>query len=155
SQPSPLHSPPTPVLPRNSHPALVRLVLVTAASIHGAPGMFEAPKQFPSANFLEFPLMEDAQRYHRSGPPLLARYLPFWAATLVDRIKVLVLPLLVLVPLVRLIPPVYRWRVRSRILGQYRDVVEVDLALAQGPNAEECDALLKRLGRIEESTRAL
>jgi hypothetical protein len=25
--------------------------------------------------------MHEAERYHKSGPPLLARYLPFWAAT--------------------------------------------------------------------------
>jgi TRAP transporter TAXI family solute receptor len=143
------------VVRRDFHPALVDLVLVTVAGVHSGLGMFEAPKQFPSADHLEFPLMDEAQRYHRSGPPLLARYLPFWAATLVDRIKVLVLPLLVLVPLVRLIPPVYRWRIRSRIFRQYRDVVEVDLALAQRPNPEECNALLARLTRIEESARAL
>ena len=143
------------VVRRDFHPALVDLVLVTAASIHGDRGLFAVPKQFPSPEHLEFPLMDEAQRYHRSGPPFLARYLPFWAATLVDRVKVLVLPLLVLVPLVRLIPPVYRWRIRSRIIGQYRDVVEVDLALAQRPDAAECDALLARLARVEETVRTL
>ena len=81
------------------HPALVDLILVTAASVHGQRGMFEAAKQFPSPEYLEFPLMGEAERYHKSGPPLLARYLPFWAATLADRVKVLLLPLLVLVPL--------------------------------------------------------
>ena len=143
------------VVRQDFHPALVDLILVTAADVHSRRGLFEAPQQFPSPHHLEFPLMDEAQRYHRSGPPFLARFLPFWAATLVDRIKVLVLPLLVLVPLARAVPPLYRWRIRSKIIGKYRDVVDVDLALARRPSASECDELLARLDRIEEAVRTL
>ena len=137
------------------HPALVDLILVTAAAIHGRRGLFEAPQQFPSPEYLEFPLMTDAQRYYKSGPPFLARYLPFWAATLVDRVKVLVLPLLVLVPLVRLVPKVYQWRIRSKIIKRYRDVVEADQVLARRPSPAECAELLARLDQIEEDVRGL
>jgi len=137
------------------HPALVDLVLATAAAIHGGRGLFEAPKQFPSPDHLEFPLMREAERYHTSGPPFLARYLPFWAATLADRVKVLILPLLVLVPLARVVPPAYRWRVRSKIIKRYRDVVEVDQALTRRPSPTECDALLDHLDRIEDDVRGL
>jgi TRAP transporter TAXI family solute receptor len=137
------------------HPALVDLVLATAAAIHGRRGLFEDARQFPSPEHLEFPLMSEAERYHRSGPPFLARYLPFWAATLIDRVKVLVLPLLVLVPIARLVPPAFRWRVRSRILSRYRDVVAVDQVLARRPAPTECDTLLARLDHIEDDIRAL
>ena len=143
------------VVSNDFHPALVDLVLVTAAAIHGHRGLFEAEHQFPSPDYLEFPLMHEAERYHKSGPPFLARYLPFWAATLVDRIKVLVLPLLVLVPLARLAPLVYKWRNRSKIIKRYRDVLDVDRALAHHPNPEQCAALLARMDRIEEDVRNL
>jgi TRAP transporter TAXI family solute receptor len=143
------------VVREDFHPALVDLVLVTAASVHGSRGIFEEPKQFPSPDHLEFPLMGEAERYHKSGPPLLARYLPFWAATLADRVKVLILPLLVLVPIARLVPPAYRWRVRSKIIKRYRDVVEVDQVLTRRPSAAECDELLARLDRIEDEVRGL
>jgi TRAP transporter TAXI family solute receptor len=143
------------VVRRDFHPALVDLLLVTAASVHGRRGLFEVPQQFPSPDHLDFPLMNEAQRYYRSGPPFLARFLPFWAATLVDRIKVLVLPLLVLVPLARMVFPAYRWRIRSKIVKKYRDVVDVDQALTQRLTAAECDELLERLDRIEEAVRAL
>src|SRR6185436_7964818 len=122
---------------------------------HGRRGLFEAAQQFPSPNYLEFPLMGDAQRYHKSGPPFLARYLPFWAATLVDRVKVLLLPLLVLVPLVRLVPHVYQWRIRSKIIKRYRDVVEADQILARRPSQTESAELLRRLDQIEEDVRNL
>jgi hypothetical protein len=137
------------------HPALVDLILVSAAAIHGRRGLFEAAHQFPSPEYLEFPLMSDAQRYHKSGPPFLARYLPFWAATLVDRVKVLVLPLLVLVPLARLVPKVYQWRIRSKIIKRYRDVVEADQVLTRRPSPAECAELLARLDQIEEDVRSL
>jgi len=137
------------------HPALVDLILVVTAAVHGRRGLFEAPQQFPSADYLEFPLMHEAERYHKSGPPLLARYLPFWAATLVDRVKVLLLPLLVLVPLARLVPQAYRWRIRSKIIKRYRDVVEADQALARRPSPAECVELLTRLDQIEEDVRSL
>jgi TRAP-type uncharacterized transport system substrate-binding protein len=137
------------------HPALVDLFLVTAAAIHGRRGLFEAAKQFPSADHLEFPLMSEAERYYRSGPPFLSRYLPFWAATLVDRVKVLLLPLLVLVPVVRLAPAAYRWRVRSKIIKRYRDIVDVDHRVARRPSATECAALLADLDRIEDEVRQL
>ena len=137
------------------HPALVDLFLVTTAAVHGRRALFEAPKQFPSPDHLEFPLMGEAERYHRSGPPFLARYLPFWAATLVDRVKVLLLPLLVLVPVVRLAPAVYHWRVRSKIITRYRDIVDVDHRVARRPPPAECVELLAELDRIEDEVRQL
>jgi TRAP transporter TAXI family solute receptor len=143
------------VVSNDFHPALVDLVLATAAAIHGRRGLFEAAQQFPSADYLEFPLMHEAERYHKSGPPFLARYLPFWAATLVDRVKVLILPLLVLVPIVRLVPHVYRWRNRSKIINRYREVVDVDQALSANPSRADCAALLARMDQIEEDVRGL
>jgi hypothetical protein len=68
---------------------------------------------------------------------------------------VLILPLLVLLPLIRLVPPAYRWRVRSKIITRYRDVVEVDQALSHRPAPSECADLLTRLERIEDEVRAL
>jgi hypothetical protein len=46
----------------------------------------------------------------------LQKYLPFWIASVVDRGKILLLPALtLLLPLFRVAPPLYRWRIRSRI----------------------------------------
>jgi TRAP transporter TAXI family solute receptor len=143
------------VVGNDFHPALVDLVLITAAAVHGRRGLFEAAQQFPSPDFLEFPLMHEAERYHKSGPPLLARYLPFWAATLVDRVKVLILPLLVLVPIGRLVPHIYRWKNRSKIIKRYRDVVDVDEALSNKPSPAECAALLTRMDQIEDDVRSI
>ncbi|MEW8013330.1 MAG: TAXI family TRAP transporter solute-binding subunit [Candidatus Sedimenticola endophacoides] len=109
------------------HPALVDLLLQAATASHGDGGWFEARGQFPSARYLAYPLSKEAQRFHEHGPPLLQRYLPFWAATLVDRLKVMLLPLVALmIPLFKLMPPLYRWRIRSRIYRWYREVLSID-----------------------------
>jgi hypothetical protein len=62
--------------------------------VHGEPGVFQKPDEFPRAGHGEFPLSKEAGRYYKSGKPFLQRYLPFWAATLIDRMVVMLLPLL-------------------------------------------------------------
>lgn len=144
------------VVRRDLHPALAELLLMTAAKVHGGAGMFGRSSQFPSPHHLEFPLSEDARRYYESGPPFLARYLPFWAATLVDRTKVMLVPLLTLIfPLFKILPPAYRWRVRSKVYRWYRDVRGIDLALPEPRAAADLSSLLKELDRIENEVRRM
>ncbi|MGI9457008.1 MAG: hypothetical protein ACR2NU_10625, partial [Aeoliella sp.] len=58
--------------------------------------------------------------YFESGPPFLQKYLPFWIASAIDRGKILLIPALtLLLPLFRVAPPLYRWRIRSRIYRWY------------------------------------
>jgi hypothetical protein len=103
---------------------------------------------------VEFPLNAEAERFYTYGPPFLQRYLPFWAASLVDRLKVMLLPLLVLlIPLARFLPPVYNWRMRSRIYRWYRELEAVDEALGERPSEEDKASALVRLRRVEGDVR--
>ena len=110
------------------HPALIDLLLRAAVDVHSEGALFERPGEFPSPRFVDFELSDEARRFYRSGPPFLQRYLPFWAANLVDRMKVLILPLItVLFPLFKIVPPFYSWRVRRRISRWYRDVRDIEI----------------------------
>ena len=112
------------------HPALIDLVMRAAQEIHGGQGLFEAAGQFPSAQNVDFPLSAEAERFFKSGPSFLRRVLPFWAATLVERTWILILPVLtLLIPLLRIAPPTYRWQVRRRIYRWYRDLRELEAEL--------------------------
>src|SRR5439155_518631 len=83
-----------------------------AATVHGARGSFELSRQIPSPDRVDVPLRDEARRYYQAGPPVFIRYLPFWAATLVDRLKIMLVPLIaVLFPLIKIAPSVYQWRV--------------------------------------------
>ena len=136
------------------HPALQSLAVQIAAEVHKPADMFSAQGTFPSARYLDFDISPQAERFYRSGPSLLQRYFPFWAAVLFDRLWVMVIPLLTLaIPLIRILPPVYRWRVRRRILRMYRDLHLLEHAAETG----ERDAadLAAELDRLDQESREL
>lgn len=115
------------VVREDFHPALSDLLLKSAFEVHSKGGLLEEPTEFPSPRYVAFPLSPEADRFYKNGPPFLSRYLPFWAATLVDRLKVMLIPLVALMlPAFRIMPPAYRWRVRSRIYRWYKELLAVD-----------------------------
>ena len=138
------------------HPALAELLLSLARQIHGEPGLFEQAGDFPSRKFLEFPISDSAKRFFDSGPSFLQRYLPFWAADLIDRLKIVLLPLITLVyPLFKLIPPTYDWRMRSRINRWYKDLQAIEEQIgARKPDAD-VSATVAELDRLEENVGRL
>lgn len=90
------------VVRKDFHPALVPLLLTTATRIHGKGDELSEPGEFPAESFCDFPVSEDAKRFYQSGQPVLQRLLPFWLASLVDRAKVMLIPVIMLMmPLVR------------------------------------------------------
>lgn len=128
------------------HPALVDLVLLMAPAIVGGNGLFQQAGEFPTAKFLSLPVAEEAARFHARGPSFLQRYLPFWAATLIDRLIVMLVPLIaVVLPLMRLFPPVYRWRVRSRIYKWYADLKDIEARVDAGEDSAELAAAIQTL----------
>ncbi|UWZ78104.1 ABC transporter substrate-binding protein [Geoalkalibacter halelectricus] len=136
------------------HPALIDLILQTARRVHGSAGWFSDGGQFPSPDFLAFPLLKEAERFYEYGPPFLQRYLPFWAATLIDRLKVMLLPLLVLlIPLFKTLPPIYRWRIRSRIYCWYRDILAVEKQFREA--GEATPQMWKELEMIDDEVRRI
>jgi len=139
------------VAKENLHPALVDLMMQAMAEMHGNAGVFHKAGEFPAARDEEFPLSKEAQRFYKSGPPFLQRYLPFWAATLVDRIVVLLVPILaVLIPVLRFTPSLYNWRIRSRIYRWYGELKFLELELREHYDPARAAEYLKRLDNLEE-----
>lgn len=147
-----LIAPTTSLLAREgTHPALVQLFVQAAVGIHSGAGWIARAGQFPSGTRSEFPLAKEAERYYRAGPPFLQRYLPFWMANLVDRMWVALFSIVaVLIPLSRLVPPLYQFRIRSRIFRWYRNLrtIETRLDEREATPAE----LLKDLDTLEQRT---
>ncbi len=131
----------------NFHPALVQLFVQAASRIHSGPGWIARAGTFPNSRQSEFSLAKDAARYYQSGPPLLQRYLPFWLANLIDRMWVALFSIVaVLIPLSRMVPPLYAFRIRSRIFRWYRNLRQIESdAAASVKTAEELLAALDRL----------
>jgi TRAP transporter TAXI family solute receptor len=135
---------------KDLHPALVPLLLAAATRIHGNGDVLSDPGEFPSPSYCDFPVSEDAKRFYKSGQPVLQRLLPFWVASLVDRAKVMIIPLIMLMmPMLRAAPPLMRWRTRRKIYRWYSDLREIDQGLMSGLSGTELDKELARLEEIE------
>jgi uncharacterized protein len=138
------------VVRQDFHPALVPLLLTTATRIHGNGDELSDPGEFPAESFCDFPVSEDAKRFYKSGQPVLQRLLPFWLASLVDRAKVMLIPVIMLMmPLIRAAPPLMRWRTRRKIYRWYSKLREIDQRLVTGLSVPELDKELARLTEIE------
>lgn len=133
------------------HPGLIPLLLETAREVHGPGTVFEAPGEFPSTRWVELPMSPEARLYLERGPSFLYRFLSFRVATAIDRLKILILPFItLLIPLFRVAPPLYRWRIRSRIYRWYEDLRRVDEDLDAEPSAEKLRAHAARLRQLEQ-----
>ena len=140
------------VIHKDLHPGVTVLILQAAQEIHSEASLFSPPNAFPATVNLVYPLSDVADRYYKTGPPFLLRYLPFWAAVMIDRFIVFLVPLLaVLFPLFKLMPPLYRWRVRSRIYKWYDELQETDSAISRDRQLteEQIRELHEQLDRIE------
>ncbi len=134
------------------HPALVNLLTDAAREIHGGQGAFEAAGEFPSTAPVDLEVSEHAVRHIRYGPGIVHRYLPFWAATLVERAILLLLPLVVvLVPALNFLPQFMRWRVRSRIYRWYGELALLERDVATRPPPLPIAQWMRDLERIERS----
>jgi TRAP-type uncharacterized transport system substrate-binding protein len=137
-----------------THPALMQLFVQAAHEIHAEPGWFARTGQFPSKEDIEFPLAPEAERYFKNGPPLMQRYLPFWLANLIERMWVVLFSIIaILIPLGRVVPPLYNFRIRSRVFRWYRQLRQIENSLVAGtvPSVEfveELDRLDAKVERI-------
>jgi len=134
------------------HPALVQLLVQAAQEVHGGAGWFQHKGDFPNTRNTELPIASEAERIYRSGVPWLQRYLPFWLANLIDRMLLALISIVaVLIPLSRVVPPMYQFRIRSRVFRWYAQLRKVEEAIGKRPSGEllrELDGLEARIGRV-------
>jgi TRAP-type uncharacterized transport system substrate-binding protein len=148
-----LMAPTTNLLVRKDlHPALEYLLLKAAVEIHGGAGWVHRAGEFPSMKTQDFPISEQAQRFYRSGGSWLYGYLPFWVATFVDRMLLVLISIgIVLVPLIGILPWFYTWRNRSKYYRWYRELRELEEELKEHERPENVESYNARLDRIEEA----
>ncbi|MDA8520247.1 TAXI family TRAP transporter solute-binding subunit [Acidovorax sp. NCPPB 4044] len=130
-----------------THPALLQLFAQSAQTLHGGAGWFNRARDFPNTRHSELPIAAEGERAINGSPPLLQRYLPFWIANLVERMwLVLGVLLAAMLPLSRVVPPLYQFRVRSRVFRWYGRLREIEDEGEVGATpAQELQAQLDRL----------
>lgn len=138
------------------HPALQSLLLQAASDVHGKTGFFQDPGEFPAYKDPLLPLSPEAARYYKSGAPLLQRYLPFWLAVLADRLIVMLVPVFaLLIPLLKVAPAVYTWRVRSKVFRCYGELKFLEDELRDHFEPGRLDDYRRRLDSLDEEASQL
>jgi TRAP transporter TAXI family solute receptor len=138
------------------HPALVDLLIEAAREVHSGAGLLRRKGEFPAPIEQEIRISSEASNFYKSGKGFLYRSLPFQIASLVNRIVVVFVPMIVLLlPALRFIPALYRWRFRSRIFRWYRGLLRIEQDLITQLAPEKRKALIERLDNIEAAVNRM
>ncbi len=133
------------------HPALSDLLIEAAREVHGGASLMRRAGEFPAPIAHEFRISANADRYYKSGKSFLYRNLPFWLASLMDRLMVVLVPLIViLIPGLRLAPWLYCWRIRSRVYRWYGALMALERDMLMHPGDAKRPELINRLDEIEK-----
>src|SRR5262249_19464400 len=128
----------------------------TATQIHSGASMFHGAGRFPAAEGIELPLSSEAVQFYKSGQPFLQNNLPFWMASLVGRLLVLLIPIVaVLYPLMRFVPALYGWVRRRRIARLYGELRFLENDIAASGAAADRIQLMARLDHLEKQANQL
>lgn len=134
----------------DTHPALRQLFAQAAQQIHGGAGWFNGVRDFPNTRTSELPVSPEGDRAINGTPPIWQRYLPFWASNLLERMWLVIGGLIVLLlPLSRVVPPLYTYRVRQRVFRWYARLRAVEARMEDGDaNVSELLNELDELDRV-------
>jgi TRAP transporter TAXI family solute receptor len=133
---------------KNTNSAVVYLLMSILDKVHQTPTLLNNESEFPADRDVDLPLAPQAERYYQGGKPFLQRYLPFWVASVVERLLAILLPLAALViPLMNILPRIYNWRIQLKITRCYRDLIELERGL-KNLTPEQSQAEFDRLARM-------
>ncbi|MHB8744860.1 MAG: TAXI family TRAP transporter solute-binding subunit, partial [Sulfuricaulis sp.] len=140
----------------NLNPALSDLLLEAAREVHGGANLLQRQGEFPSPLEHEFRISDDANRYYKSGKSFFYRYLPYWLASLANRLLVVIVPVVVLlIPGLRIVPAIYRWRIRLNLYRRYRALLTLERDMMGHLAHQRREELLKRFDDIEAMVKKM
>jgi hypothetical protein len=144
------------VVRKDLHPAIQYLLLNAAMQIHSGPSIFQHAGQFPAAEAINIPLSNEALRFYKSGPPFLHNYFPFWMAALIGKLIVLIPILAVLYPIMKSLPRLYDWMIRSKVLRMYGELRLLEHEMTDtSDTVRNTHEMIARLDRLEEQANRL
>ena len=144
------------IVRKTLHPALVYLLLKASVEIHRGAGWVYKAGEFPSLTKQDYPVSEQAQRFYKSGGSSMYQHLPFWAATFIDRMVLILIPLgILLFPVIGIMQRIYNWRNRSKYYRWYRELSNIEKELLERPQPAMLDQFRENLDRIEKAVSAI
>jgi hypothetical protein len=131
--------------------AIAFLLLQTCKELQEQGGWLEKPGEFPSKAGVTFPLLPEARQFYDKGPSFFYKIFPFWVANMVNRLWIMLIPLITLViPSAKLAVPAYRWRFRRKIATKYRVLLAIDDKIVDGTILKDIDSHIAKLLEYED-----
>ncbi|WP_233353057.1 TAXI family TRAP transporter solute-binding subunit [Henriciella mobilis] len=141
---------------KDLHPAIQSLLLEASEDIHSGNSAFAPAGAFPDKSLIDMPLSGEAERYWKNGPSFLRNYFSFHLANFLERAWVFLIPLITLmIPLVRVAPPIYRWQVRRKIYIWYKDLRELEARGRAATTNDERDQVLGEVSELQKEVGEL
>jgi TRAP-type uncharacterized transport system substrate-binding protein len=145
------------VVRNDLHSAIQYLLLDAAVRIHSGAGIFQRANRFPAAEAIGIPLSSEALHFYRTGLPFLHNYLPFWMATLVGKLLILLIPILgLLYPMMRFLPLLYDWLMRSKIMRIYGELRFLEDQIVNARRADrDIGPIVAQIDQLEQRANVL
>lgn len=142
------------VVRASAHPRVVEMLTRSAMDTFATGNLLDLAGEFPSATALEVPQHDAARRYMLDGESWLSRHVPFWAVLWIERMLLILIPVLaVLIPVFRLLPAFINWRVRQIIKRHYVSLAEVEARMRAATTAKELEAAIEASEQIEDDMK--
>lgn len=138
------------------HPAAVDRLVLAGRKIHGESGVFARQGEFPNTEATQMPFDSGALKLLIEGQSNFHEWLPYWIAAQIRRVLLVLLPLVFIVlPMVRMLPSLYRWSMHRRVWRYYGEIRQVEMALSVVKARPEIEALDAELSRIDRQLAAM
>lgn len=128
----------TVITKKDTHSALIYLMMGVMDDVHEGPSLLQSENEFPSDKDVDFPMSEDAEDFYKNGgKPFLQRYLPYWAASFLGKLLLVLVPLLaIFYPLSQSYPTIQQWYYTNRVNRFYDQLVKIEKRLDHGADLE-------------------
>ena len=125
---------------------LLRIFLKKVQEIHGQKTFFQNSDEFLNSKHIDTVINDDAELYLLNGESWLETIFPYWIASNIDRLKLLIIPLIwLIIPLFKSIIPLYIFTIRSKIFRWYDKIDEINKKIEQKENKDDIIQEIKNL----------
>lgn len=129
---------------------LIRIFLKKVHLIHQKQDFFQKSGEFINMNSIDTVMNDDAELYILEGESWLEKIFPYWIASNIDRLKLLIIPIIWLIfPLFKSIIPLYIFTIRSKIFKWYEQLDSINEKIKTGNYDHK--ALLKEVEELQSN----
>jgi len=108
---------------QDMHPALVNRLTMAAIELHSARGVITDHGMFPSVEGTGLSVSKASRQLIVDGPSIWQDWLPYWMASQVHRLVLLLLPILfIALPALRALPQLYAFAMRWQVWKHYPEI---------------------------------